>query len=130
MRVLVTGANGFIGKNLMLHFQGRGGIDVVPFTREHSVDDLPALLDGVDWVFHLAGINRPQNPAEFVAGNTALTEKLCAAIKASGRQVPVVYTSSTQAERDNDYGSSKRAAEEALLVLQQERKNVATPITH
>lgn len=123
MRVLVTGANGFIGKNLMLHFQGRGGIDVVPFTREHSVDDLPALLDGVDWVFHLAGINRPQNPAEFVAGNTALTEKLCAAIKASGRQVPVVYTSSTQAERDNDYGSSKRAAEEALLVLQQDTGN-------
>lgn len=123
MRVLVTGANGFIGKNLMLHFQGRGGIDVVPFTREHSVDDLPALLDGVDWVFHLAGINRSQNPAEFVAGNTALTEKLCAAIKASGRQVPVVYTSSTQAERDNDYGSSKRAAEEALLVLQQDTGN-------
>lgn len=123
MRVLVTGANGFIGKNLLLHFQEKGDIDVVPFTREHSVDDLPALLEGVDWVFHLAGINRPQNPEEFVTGNTGLTEQLCAAIKASGRQVPVVYTSSIQAERDNDYGTSKRAAEEALLALQEDTGN-------
>ena len=123
MRVLVTGANGFIGKNLLLHFQEKGGIDVVPFTREHSIDDLPALLEGVDWVFHLAGINRPQNSEEFVIGNSGLTEQLCAAVKACGREVPVVYTSSIQAERDNDYGSSKRAAEDALLALQQDTGN-------
>ncbi|NRP95487.1 NAD dependent epimerase/dehydratase family protein [Marinobacterium sp. xm-g-59] len=123
MRVLVTGANGFIGKNLLLHFQEKGGVEVVPFTREHSVDDLSTLLDGVDWVFHLAGINRPQNSEEFVTGNYGLTEQLCTAIKACGREVPVVYTSSIQAERDNDYGSSKRAAEDALLALQQDTGN-------
>jgi UDP-2-acetamido-2,6-beta-L-arabino-hexul-4-ose reductase len=125
VRVLVTGANGFIGKNLLLHFQEKGGIDVVPFTREHSIDDLPALLEGVDWVFHLAGINRPRNPEEFVIGNSGITEQLCAAIKACGRVRPVVYTSSIQAERDNDYGSSKRAAEDALLALQQD---TGTPV--
>ena len=123
MRVLITGANGFIGKNLLLHFQEQGGIEVVPFTREHSIDDLPALLHGVDWVFHLAGINRPQNREEFVIGNSGLTEQLCSAIKASGRQVSVVYSSSIQAEHDNDYGSSKRAAEDALLALQQDTGN-------
>lgn len=123
MRVLVTGAKGFIGKNLLLHFQEKGGIDAVPFTREHSIDDLLELLEGVDWVFHLAGINRPQNQEGFVTGNTGLTERLCAAIKASGRQVPVVYTSSIQAEEDNDYGISKRAAEDALFALQQDTGN-------
>ena len=123
MRVLITGANGFIGKNLLLHFQEMDGIVVVPFTREHSVDDLPALLDGVDCVFHLAGINRPQNPEEFVTGNTGLTEQLCTAIKACGRKVPVVYTSSIQAEHDNDYGSSKRDAEDILLALLQDTGN-------
>lgn len=123
MRVLVTGANGFIGRNLLLRFQEQSGIDVVPFTREDSIEDLPELLEGVDWVFHLAGINRPQNPAEFVTGNFELTEQLCVQIKACGREVPVVYTSSVQAERDNDYGRSKRAAEEALLALWQDSGN-------
>lgn len=106
MRVLVTGANGFIGKKLLLQLQEKVDIVAVRFTREHSIDDLPALLNGVDWVFHLAGINRPQDPEEFHTGNTGLTQQLCRAIKASGRQVPVVHTSSIQAERDNDYGSS------------------------
>ena len=123
MRILVTGALGFIGKNLLLHFQEKGGIEVVSYTREHSIDELPALLDGIDWVFHLAGINRPQSLEEFVTGNTSLTEQLCVAIKASGRQIPVVYTSSIQAERDNDYGRSKRAAEHALLRLQHDTGN-------
>ena len=120
MRVLVTGANGFIGKNLLLHFQENSAFDLVPFTREHNIDDLPVLLEGIDWVFHLAGINRPQYPEEFVTGNTGLTEQLCAAIKCSGRKVPVVYTSSIQVDRDNDYGSSKLAAEDALLALRQD----------
>lgn len=119
MRVLVTGANGFIGKNLQMHLLERGGVEIVPFTRNNSEVDLPDLLQGVDWVFHLAGINRPEDPSEFVTGNTNFTQALCDALKKSGRKIPVVYTSSIQAERDNEYGTSKRAAEEALLELNQ-----------
>lgn len=123
MRVLVTGANGFIGQNLLMRFQEKGGINVIPFTREQSVDELPALLESVDWVFHLAGINRPKSSEEFVTGNTDLTQQLCAAVKSSNKLVPVVYTSSIQAKLDNEYGKSKRAAEDALLALQQDTGN-------
>ena len=119
MRILVTGANGFIGKNLQMHLGERGDVEIVLFTREHTESDFPDLLKGVDWVFHLAGINRPEDPTEFVIGNAGLTEALCEAVKKTGRKIPVVYTSSIQVEKDNDYGTSKRAAENALLELSQ-----------
>jgi len=124
MKVLITGANGFVGKNLQLHLAERKDVEVVCFTREHSVAQLPDLLHGVDFVFHLAGINRPQDPQEFVTGNADLTQALCAAVAdvaaKTGKRVPVVYTSSTQAARDNPYGLSKRTAEDALFALQRE----------
>ena len=117
MRVLVTGANGFIGKNLIVHLQ-ENGIEAVPFTRDMTQHDLAAALDGVDFVFHLAGVNRPKDTTEFAEGNTRLTEQLCDLIRATGRQIPVLYTSSIQAKADNPYGVSKLAAEEALVALE------------
>lgn len=124
MKVLITGANGFVGKNLQLNLAERKDVEVVFFTREHAVAQLPDLLQGVDFVFHLAGINRPHDPAEFAAGNTGVTVMLCEALAnltvATGRKVPVVFTSSTQAALDNAYGASKRAAEDALFTLQRQ----------
>jgi UDP-2-acetamido-2,6-beta-L-arabino-hexul-4-ose reductase len=120
MRVLITGANGFIGRNLRLHLAERKDVEVCCFTREHDVALLASMLDGVDFVFHLAGINRPHDLQEFTTGNAGLTRTLCETIAASGRPVPVVYTSSTQAARDNPYGQSKRSAEQALFTLQRE----------
>ncbi len=121
-KVLITGADGFIGKNLRLHLAERKADQVVCFSRQHNVAQLPELLQGVDFVFHLAGINRPQDPAEFTTGNADLTAALCQAVaavaQATGSLVPVVFASSTQAALDNPYGQSKRAAEDALFALQ------------
>lgn len=122
MKVLITGADGFIGKNLCLRLSERKDVQVETFTRENAVSDLPQLLDRVDFVFHLAGVNRPKDPAEFTTGNADLTSALCDAIGASGRRVSVAYTSSTQAKLDNPYGMSKRASEEALFALLRQGK--------
>ena len=120
--MLITGASGFVGKNLQLHLAERKDVKVVCFTREHAVARLPDLLQGVDIVFHLAGINRPQDPAEFLSGNVDLTNALCQAVAAihltTGKKVPVIFTSSTQTDRSNAYGDSKVKAENALLALQ------------
>ena len=118
MKVLITGANGFVGKNLQLHLAERKDVEVVCFSRVHTIAQLPELLRGVDFVFHLAGINRPQDPTEFAIGNADLTRALCDAVctvaAETGRKMPIVFTSSTQAARDNPYGQSKLAAEASL----------------
>ena len=120
MKVLITGANGFIGKNLVAHLQERKDVEVLKFCHEDDMTSLGALVMKVDFIFHLAGINRPKSVDEFKTGNTDLTKALCASVSASGRNIPVVYTSSIQAELDNAYGSSKRDAEQALTALSAE----------
>jgi len=112
--VLVTGADGFIGRNLCFRLAEKGFGDLIRLGRDHTPQQLAEAARRADFVFHLAGVNRPQDPAEFVTGNAGFTERLCEALAASGRAAPIVYTSSTQAEADNPYGGSKRAAEEAL----------------
>jgi UDP-2-acetamido-2,6-beta-L-arabino-hexul-4-ose reductase len=119
VKVLITGAGGFIGKNLSQALSERKGVEVVPFDARNGISELPDMLNGVDFVFHLAGVNRPQDPKEFAAGNLEVTQALCSTvcreIDTRGKKVPVVLTSSIQAERDNPYGVSKRGAEVALF---------------
>lgn len=115
MKLLITGIDGFVGKNLQVRLREVGNFDVVPFTRSNAVASLPTLLNGVDAVVHLAGVNRPSDPAEFAEGNADLTATLCAALAESGRVIPVLMTSSTQAGLDNPYGRSKAQAEQAVL---------------
>lgn len=120
-RVLITGANGFLGWNLRLFLAEKMGVQVSLFTREHNTSELGALLQDVDVVFHLAGVNRPQSSSEFKTVNADLTVALAAAvdneIRRSGKSIRLVYTSSTQAELDNPYGRSKRLAEDVLFEL-------------
>lgn len=123
MKVLITGANGFVGKNLIVHLNERQDVEVLTFGRSDDLNALGERVAQADFIFHLAGVNRPQDPAEFGQGNTELTVELCKAIEASGRQIPVVYTSSSQAALDNPYGASKRGAEEALQALSAQHGN-------
>lgn len=117
MKVLVTGANGFIGKNLIARLKERENVAILAHTRDSTLKQLSAQVEQADIVFHLAGVNRPGDPTEFVTGNVDLTQALCKAVLQTERRIPVVYTSSTQAELNNPYGSSKRAAEAALIEL-------------
>ena len=123
MKVLITGANGFVGKNLIVHLNERQDVEVLTFGRSDDLNALGERVAQADFIFHLAGVNRPQDPAEFGQGNTELTVELCKAIEASGRQIPVVYTSSSQAALDNPYGASKRGAEVALQALSAQHGN-------
>jgi UDP-2-acetamido-2,6-beta-L-arabino-hexul-4-ose reductase len=119
MQVVVTGAQGFVGKNLCLRLRELTDIKVLPIGRGATADDWQAALDQADFVFHLAGVNRPPNVDEFAVGNAGVTAQLCEQLQALARSVPVVYASSSQAALDNPYGLSKRAAEDALFAYQQ-----------
>ena len=117
MRVLITGSEGFVGKNLQLHLSERQDITFTCFHRNSDADQLSELVSQADFVVHLAGVNRPEHEQEFVTGNRDLTQLLCRAIVESGRPIPVIYTSSIQAAANNPYGQSKRAAEELLFEM-------------
>jgi UDP-2-acetamido-2,6-beta-L-arabino-hexul-4-ose reductase len=112
--ILITGSEGFVGKNLHVTLQQRMDLRILCFDVHNDPANLASLLDQADFVFHLAGVNRPQSPGEFQTGNTSLTEQICQHLFASGRQIPVVLSSSTQAALENPYGASKRGAEVAV----------------
>lgn len=115
MKVLLTGADGFIGKNLRVALSEQADREVLAVTRTTSDVDFAVAIAQADAVVHLAGVNRPQDPAEFVSGNADFTARLCGAMRDAGRIIPVAFASSIQASCDNPYGLSKRAAEERLF---------------
>ena len=121
MRVMITGANGFIGRNLRQHLAEYPNVEVLPITRGSSDEDLEKSASEADFVFHLAGVNRPEDPAEFQKGNSGFTQRLCELLAQRRgnrkKSVPVVFSSSIQAALDNLYGHSKRDAEDAIFAL-------------
>ena len=123
MKVLVTGANGFIGKNLVLRLREQAGTEVLTYVRGQDDAALRDLLAQADAVVHLAGENRPADVQAFADVNTGLTERVCQGLKALGQSIPVLLASSAQAERDNPYGRSKLAAEQAVQALAAEHGN-------
>ena len=135
MNILVTGAKGFVGRNLCESLKcirdgkdrTRSGLDIGEIY-EYDIDTDPALLDefcaGADFVFNLAGINRPKDPQEFMQGNFGFTERLLAMLKKHHNLCPVMFSSSIQAtcigRYDSDYGRSKRAGEELAFAYGEE----------
>jgi UDP-2-acetamido-2,6-beta-L-arabino-hexul-4-ose reductase len=125
--ILVTGANGFIGRNLVVRLNEMTDVTVLPFVRGDQVSQLRILVARADAVVHLAGENRPRDDAEFLRINEGLTTSLCDAIEyeylSTGRQVPLIFASSAQAAFDNPYGRSKLAAEKTVYNLARKTAN-------
>ena len=115
--VLVTGARGFVGRNLCVHLARLPDVTLLPYDVSGAVDGDEVLRRGIaeaDVVFHLAGVNRPADPAEFVTGNAGFTAELCRRLAEARRTPHILFSSTIQATLDNPYGASKRAAEKEL----------------
>lgn len=113
--VLVTGSEGFIGKNLRETLQRRTDLRIVCFDINDKPESLLEMLAQADIIYHLAGVNRPESPDEFQTGNSGLTSLICERLTRLGRSVPLIITSSTQASMDNPYGVSKKSAEDKVF---------------
>lgn len=124
-QVLITGASGFVGRNLCVALGRRRDVAVRAFDVQDAPADLEAGLAAADVVYHLAGVNRPETEAEFEPGNAGLTREIVAILGRRGRTPPIVVPSSIQAELDNPYGRSKKAAEDALLDF---NRRTGTPV--
>lgn len=123
MKVLVTGANGFIGKNLVLRLRELADIEVLSFVRGDTDAQMQAALVLADAVIHLAGENRPTSPNAFEQVNVGLTQKICDGLRKLGKSIPLLLASSAQAKLENPYGRSKLAAEQAVAQLANDNYN-------
>lgn len=120
LRVLITGSSGFIGRNLRAQLEVRKEFEALVHGHESTESDLRHAVAAADFICHLAGVNRPDDAAEFARINTGFTQTLCDAVRSAGRAVPIIFASSVHVERDNLYGRSKLAAEKLLLRYSEE----------
>ena len=120
MKILITGAKGFVGKNLIAELRNQGFSDLL----EYDVDTDPTLLDkythDCEFVFHLAGVNRPKEQSEFMSGNFGFTSQILENLQRNKNKAPVLITSSTQAALENPYGQSKKAGEDLIFTYGKE----------
>lgn len=115
MKILVTGANGFIGKNLIAELKNQKYTDIYEYDIDSTYEDLDKYSKDCDFVFHLAGVNRPKDQKEFLEGNFGFTSFLLDNLKKYNNKAPIMLASSIQAELNNPYGISKKAGEDLLF---------------
>ena len=121
MKILVTGSNGFIGKNLCIWLE-RAGYSVLKVDLD-NLSDLDKYVPEADFIIHLAGINRPLDPKEFLDGNVNSIVKVTKLLKKHKKKTPILMSSSTQAANENDYGRSKKQAEDYLFSFAKTNKS-------
>jgi UDP-2-acetamido-2,6-beta-L-arabino-hexul-4-ose reductase len=114
-KILITGSEGFIAKNLITHLKRDEDKKLYLFNKNDSLDILKAYVNEVDFIFHLAGVNRPTDIREFYEGNANLTKIITDTLTQNKKSTPILLSSSTQALKDNDYGKSKLESENNLL---------------
>lgn len=115
MKVLVTGAKGFVGRNLVVTLEKQPDVEMIGYDLDDSQSLLDEGLATAEVIYHLAGVNRPEKPEDYQVGNTGFTQAICDKLRALGRKPLIVLSSSIQAGLSNPYGLSKRGAEDALL---------------
>ncbi len=115
MKILITGAKGFIAKNLIEHLKRDDTYRLYLYEKEDGDNILEAYVKEVDFIFHLAGVNRPKKVEEFYEGNSMLTQKIIEILIQNSLITPIVLSSSTQVLQNNDYGKSKLEAENSVL---------------
>ena len=115
MKILVTGAKGFVGKNLISELRNKGYNDIYECNKETTEEELKNYTKDCEFVYHLAGVNRPEKVEEFMEGNFGFTETLLNNLKNNNNKSPILITSSIQAKLDNDYGKSKKAGEDLIF---------------
>lgn len=114
MKVVITGANGFIGKNLLSHLHNFDFVEIETITRTDEPSQYPTKMKGASYVFHLAGVNRSTNIEEFEAGNVALTDELLKVLDENDQKTKFIIASSIHADKDNPYGRSKLKGEQLV----------------
>ena len=122
MKILVTGSEGFIGKNLIAQLENLQAGEILKVDKDTDPLLLQKYCRECQFVYHLAGVNRPQDPAEFHQGNFGFTSQLLELLKSYGNRCPVMLASSIQAKLDNPYGISKRKGEELLQAYGKENQ--------
>lgn len=115
MKILVTGASGFIGRNLIQELKNLGYQTIFEVDIETDLRKLEQYVCECEFIFHLAGVNRPLNEQDFIKGNVDFTSELLNQLKKNKNKSPILITSSTQAVLDNPYGKSKLASERLIF---------------
>ena len=120
MKILVTGAKGFVGKNLISELKNKGYRYILECDVSTDSKTLEQYIKDCEFVYHLAGVNRPKEVEEFMTGNVDFTSEVLALLKKYNNKAPVLITSSIQAALDNPYGQSKKASEKLMFTYKQE----------